>query len=98
MLLRNRKGYVYQPTFAVDVRDTTGAGDSFMGALLYQATRAGFSINDLDAEELKKTAEFANACSAGSTRKYGSMAAMTYMEDAGWIMKNVPKKEPAYDL
>lgn len=97
-LLRNRKGYVYQPTFAVDVRDTTGAGDSFMGALLYQATRAGFSINDLDAEELKKTAEFANACSAGSTRKYGSMAAMTYMEDAGWIMKNVPKKEPAYDL
>ena len=83
---------------AAEVVSTTGAGDSFMGALLYQATRAGFSINDLDAEELKKTAEFANACSAGSTRKYGSMAAMTYMEDAGWIMKNVPKKEPAYDL
>lgn len=97
-LLRNHQGYVYEPTFAVDVCDTTGAGDSFMGALLYQATRKGFSIDALDREGLKKTAEFANACSAGSTRKYGSMAVMTSLEEAGWILKNVRKKEPAYDL
>lgn len=97
-LLRNRNGCVYQPTFAVDVNDTTGAGDSFMGALLYQATRKGFSLNELDTEGLRKTAEFANACSAASTRKYGSMAVMTYTEEVKWVLDNIPKKAPAYNL
>ncbi len=97
-LLRNRNGYVYQPTFAVNVNDTTGAGDSFMGALLYQATRTGFSVDDMGIKELKEMAEFANACSAGTTRRYGSMAVMTHMEEVQWILNNVPKNKPAYDL
>lgn len=29
----------YQPTYDVAVVDTTGAGDSFMGALVYSLTR-----------------------------------------------------------
>lgn len=41
---------------------------------------------------------FANACSAGSTRKYGSMDVMTTMEDARWIMENIPLKQPTYDF
>ena len=78
--------------------DTTGAGDSFMGALLFQATRKGFSIDQLSVDELKSIAGFADACSAGSTRKYGSMDVMTTMEDARWIMENIPLKQPTYDF
>lgn len=97
-LLRNQNGYVYQPAFAVDVVDTTGAGDSFMGALLYQVTRPGFCIDELKADDLAAMAEFLNACSSGSTSRRGSMSAMSTMDETRWIIENVSKKAPAYSF
>ena len=68
-LLRNRNGYVYQPTYAVDVVDTTGAGDSFMGALLFQATRKGFSYNTINNHKRSLKASFYIAIQDDCVRK-----------------------------
>lgn len=95
-LLRNRNGYVYRPTYDVDVADTTGAGDSFMGSLLYQLTRDGCNIDRLGTGELAEIADFSNACSSYSTSHRGSMAAMATMENVKWVVENVPKRAPVY--
>lgn len=74
--LRNQNGYAYSPTFKVDTKDTTGAGDSFMGALIYAATRAGVDIDALNKAELLEMVKFCNASAALCTTKRGSLLVM----------------------
>ena len=67
----------YVPAFSVETVDTTGAGDSFMGAALHcllslpeeELLRPG-------AEMLEKTVRFASAAGALCTTGYGSIASM----------------------
>ena len=94
--LRSRKGYVFCPAYDVSVADTTGAGDSFMGSLLYQATREGFDIDNLNTDDLMKIAEFSSACSSYSTTHRGSMSTMGTLNDVKWIMENIPKRKSIY--
>ena len=55
------------PAFAVAVRDTTGAGDSFIAGLLY-ARGQGW--------ELARTLRFANACGARAVTAIGAVTAV----------------------
>lgn len=70
--------------YCVDVVDTTGAGDSFIGAFEYQLLRDG--VEDIEAvskETFEEYLEFANVCAAYTTTKAGallSMAAASKME------------------
>ncbi|KAG6383666.1 hypothetical protein SASPL_156572 [Salvia splendens] len=52
--------------FRVDTVDTTGAGDSYVGALLCK----------IDEEKLKKVLAYANACGAITTTKKGAIPAL----------------------
>ncbi|MDR0362717.1 MAG: carbohydrate kinase [Planctomycetota bacterium] len=88
--VRTRNGHAYRPAYAVDAVDTTGAGDSFMGALLYCLTRTGVDMDALGADELGRIAEFANACAAVSTTRRGALLAMPDREEAERIMAAVP--------
>lgn len=56
---------VYCPAFEADVKDTTGAGDSFVGGFLAAHLR-GFSLND--------SARFGNAVAALTVQKIGAFA------------------------
>lgn len=89
--IRNRKASAYQPAYAVDTLDTTGAGDSFMGALIYQVTRPGVDMDALDAGDLSRMAEFANASASASTTRRGSLLVMPNQEEVRDIMASVPK-------
>lgn len=63
--------------FRIEVRDTTGAGDSFIGAFLFCLLRDG--VKDPGAllvETLAGYLEFANAYAAYTTTKEGALAAM----------------------
>ena len=92
--IRGRNGFAYRPARSVRAVDTTGAGDSFMGALLYQLTRPGVDIDSLATEALGRIAAFANACAAASTMRRGSLLVMPDMEMAVRIMNSVPEAEP----
>jgi fructokinase len=68
------------PCFPVQVVDTTGAGDSFTGALLYRLTRKekpfSFSKDDLAAD-----LAFANAVASLCVTKRGAIPALPSLED-----------------
>lgn len=75
------------PTFAVDVQDTTGAGDSFMGGLLYQLIIAHREISALPESEVSRMISFACACGATTATRRGSLLAMPTLkevEDTMW--------------
>jgi fructokinase len=64
-LIATRKERVHVPAFKVDVVDTTGAGDAFMGALSYGL---------LQGWQPARVGTFANACAALCCTKVGARA------------------------
>lgn len=75
--------------YCVDVVDTTGAGDSFIGTFEYQLLRDG--VEDIEAvskETFEEYLEFANACAAYTTTKVGALLSMaTASEMEEWLGK-----------
>lgn len=72
-----REVHAHADGFQVDVVDTTGAGDSFIGAFLYELIQ--HEQGDLAAvskEQLQEYLRFANAYAAYTTTKEGAMDAM----------------------
>lgn len=78
---------VKAPGYKVMVRDTTGAGDSFIGAFLYCILRDEVKNLDLVSEDkLYEYLDFANIYAAYTTTKEGALAAMaTSKEMEAWI-------------
>lgn len=65
------------PTFQVDTIDTTGAGDAFVGALLYRLQ--GYRLDQLStltADQLDAMISFANAAGSLTTTGMGAIPAM----------------------
>ncbi len=63
----------HTPAFAVDVVDTTGAGDVYHGAFIFGL---------LQAWSLEKTAEFASAVAAMSCRRLGGQQGIPTLDEA----------------
>lgn len=72
---------VFSPSYTIDVVDTTGAGDSFIGAFLYKVLASTTSINAYEDKELEEYLSFANAYAAYTTTKEGALAAMATKEE-----------------
>jgi fructokinase len=81
-LIASEKEKVHVPAFTVDVVDTTGAGDAFMGGLSYAL---------LQGWEYKKVGTFANACAALCCTKVGARA-MSRRDD---VIAFIKAKAPA---
>jgi sugar/nucleoside kinase (ribokinase family) len=75
-LIATRKERVHVPAFKVDVVDTTGAGDAFMGGLSYGL---------LQGWELTRVGTFANACAALCCTKVGARAMAKHDEVISFI-------------
>lgn len=76
---RNRIHAQLIPTYPVKAVDTTGAGDAFVGAMLW-------CLKDLSAEELSqgdlsRMVDFANAAGSLTTTKGGAIPALPSMEE-----------------
>ncbi|GIQ71094.1 carbohydrate kinase [Xylanibacillus composti] len=63
------------PGFAVQTVDTTGAGDTFVAAMLYQLLETGWKPGE-QVEDLAGLVAFANAAGALATRKKGAIPAI----------------------
>jgi fructokinase len=70
-IMNGRK--VYVPSIEVDAIDTTGAGDAFMSALLYQFHEKGLPTDLL---QLEKYTAYANRVAATTTTQIGSLTAL----------------------
>ncbi|XP_078434361.1 pfkB-like carbohydrate kinase family protein [Wolffia australiana] len=68
------------PGFAVNVVDTTGAGDAFVGALLLSVAKDDSLFSD--EAKLKEALVFANACGAICTTQKGAIPALPTTADA----------------
>ena len=70
------KYYVEQPAFEVQTVDTTGAGDAFMGGILYSILKSGKCFSDLTVQDISAYMEFANAAGSLVTTKKGAILSM----------------------
>jgi sugar/nucleoside kinase (ribokinase family) len=75
-LIASKQKMVHVPAFKVEVVDTTGAGDAFMG---------GLSFALLQGWDLERVGLFANACAALCCTKVGARAMAKYDEVAAFI-------------
>ncbi len=80
-LLVTEQVEVSVPTGKCQVVDTTGAGDSFWGGLLYCLARDGVKPGDLTEEQAKEYLHFANTVAGLCVEKRGAIPAMPSMED-----------------
>jgi len=72
-----RGQYIGSPAFAVDCRDTTGAGDAFHGGFIY-GLLSGFSVEE--------TLRFANAVAALNCRGVGARTALPTLDEVNALL------------
>ncbi|CDY15557.1 BnaA08g28410D [Brassica napus] len=82
-------------TFNVNAVDTTGAGDSFIGAFLSKIVDDQSVLED--EKKLRKVLRFANACGAITTTKKGAIPALPSDSEAlSFIKDNQRRKENTF--
>lgn len=86
-IIATPKNIVKVPAFKVDVVDTTGAGDAFMG---------GLSFGLLQQWDYQKVGLFANACAALCCTKVGARAMARHDEVIAFIKQQSPKGVAAF--
>ncbi len=75
---------IHVPSFRVKVEDTTGAGDSYIGSLLYQVAQTVDTLEafiQLDEEKVMDMMTFSAATAALTVSKKGAIAALPTKED-----------------
>ncbi|WP_323418508.1 carbohydrate kinase [Propionicimonas sp.] len=93
---RSAAGSGFVPAFPVQALDTTGTGDTFLGALLYQLTRA--DTVDLDAvcgDAMYDALCFASAAGAVGATRRGSLRVMPSMADVMCMLERPETRQPA---
>ncbi|MEW9109031.1 MAG: carbohydrate kinase [Cytobacillus gottheilii] len=82
--LYTKQGHYDSPGFTVQVADTTGAGDAFMGACLYKLMENGVTV-DRSVEYIQSNHQdmlmFANACGAYTASVMGAIPSLPGMGD-----------------
>ncbi len=85
-LIASKEGIAHAPPFKVNVVDTTGAGDAFMGGLSYAL---------LQGWDHERVGTFANACAALCCTRVGARAMSKLDEVTSFIRSNSPKATSA---
>ncbi len=76
-------------TYKVKAIDTTGAGDAFMGAILYKLTGKSLDeINNFQKNQFEEIVNFANATGALTTTKKGAIPAMPGLKEINDCIKS----------
>ena len=75
----------------VEIRDSTAAGDAFVGGFLYALSAKNFTPNNLkelfhDKEELPKILSFASSCGAFAATKEGAFTSLPNQQDLNGLM------------
>lgn len=87
---RCRKGSGYLSTYDTKIVDTTGSGDCFFGAMLWQLGRFGGDLETITTDELAEMADFANAAGALCATQKGALFAMPTEAEVRRCMSETP--------
>ena len=90
-LTKDEEGTICQND-KIDIKNVTGAGDSFIGAFLYCLLND--EVEDLESvsdDTLRNYLDFANAYAANTTTKEGALAAMADRAEMDEWMKTLKK-------
>ena len=79
-LLKTASVSAQEPAMKCELVDTTGAGDSFWGGILYQFASNSWKPEDLDMEKAQTMLRFANAVAGLCVQKRGAIPAMPSKE------------------
>lgn len=81
-------GEGYVEGYMVNAIDTTGAGDAFLGAFLYQISDMKIDeLCNLDEDSFKKMVNFSNAAGALATTKTGAIPALPSIDEIHNLIK-----------
>ncbi|MCX7774229.1 MAG: carbohydrate kinase [Clostridia bacterium] len=83
--LYTRDFQVAAPGLKVEVVDTTGAGDAFVGAFLYMLSKERTALKDLDREKARQAIFFANRVAAVTTTRKGAIESLPNLEEISLI-------------
>lgn len=92
--LAAHEGYV--PGFQVNTIDTTGAGDAFLGCLLYKILECEISLNKLEKQQIISMLTFANAGGALVTTRKGALQSMPTTEEIHKLLETNIRNEDKY--
>ncbi|WP_339314415.1 PfkB family carbohydrate kinase [Paenibacillus sp. FSL M7-0896] len=84
--LAGQDGYV--PGFKVKAIDTTGAGDAFLGCLLYKLLESGSSLQELTNQQITSMLIFSNAGGALVTTRKGALGSMPTTEEINQMIES----------
>jgi fructokinase len=80
------------PAYDVKTIDTTGAGDSFLGAVLYRLKDKNLAeLKSISKDELANIIDFANAAGSLTTTRKGAIPALPSSEEIAFCVKNTGK-------
>lgn len=88
---RYKNGVGYITTYDTRVIDTTGSGDAFTGAMLYNLAKRKKPLEDIPNPEMIKLLTFANAAGALCATKHGAIPALPDKEEIRTCMKEITK-------
>lgn len=91
-LIRTKDGLVFSESFKTDVKDTTGAGDSFMGAFLYKISHSKKDLSSLTLDDITEFAAYANAAASVCVSRRGAIDALASREEADAVLKSAHLK------
>ncbi|GMQ61615.1 carbohydrate kinase family protein [Vallitalea maricola] len=80
-IIKTDKYYEFVKAYKVQAIDTTGAGDTFFGGIIYKLLESNMRIEELSKEDIIDMLAFANAGAAIVTTKYGSISIMPSEEE-----------------
>lgn len=75
-----QEGFVHVPGLKVTAVDTTGAGDAFVSAVIYQITQLDKPLQDIKIDELRGIAEFASISGGVTAATKGAMSALPTLD------------------
>lgn len=90
-MIITKESKVFSKSYKVKVMDTTGAGDSFIGAILYKITKNNLTIEEfenLNKEEKMEFLDLASAVAAITVSRKGAIDALPTMEEVGSLRRN----------
>lgn len=68
------------PGFSVEVADTNGAGDTFLGAMLMQIANGRFGLGDIW-DQMLSMVRYANKAASLTCSRHGAIPAMPYLDE-----------------
>ena len=83
---RSRSCHGLCPAARVNTMDTTGAGDAFMGAVLWQMRN--LTLEEISTMDLQKIVSFANAAGTLTTTRSGAIPALPTLEEIQHLQHN----------